>query len=261
MGSRRVLALDYGAQSGRGVVGTLEHDRLSLEVIHRFDNEAISMGRGRYWDTPALLESARTAVAIAAEQPLDSVAIDAWGVDFGLIDAAGELVTLPWSYRDERTTGIVETVEQALPDLDPYGATGIQTMRINSLYQLWAQRSQSPWVLDAAARLLTIPDLLGYWLSGVAFNEMTAASTTQLLSAATREWAWPLIDALGFPRRIFGDTVEPGTVIGPLAGVDVATSATSFVATASHDTAAAVAGSLALRADTAFISSGSWCLV
>jgi rhamnulokinase len=250
--------VDIGAQSGRGVVGTLEGERLSLDVVHRFENYPVTMGEGRYWDMPRLLDTTRAAISIASEQPLDSVAVDTWGVDYGLIDAAGELVTQPWSYRDERTMGSVEEVAAAHPGLDLYGDTGIQTLRINSLFQLWTQNSRSPWILESAARLLTIPDLLGYWLSGLRFNEITQGSTTQLLAADTRQWAWSVIDELGYPRRLFGELVEPGTVIGPLVGES---GKTSFIATTSHDTASAVVGSVALRPGTAFISAGSWCLV
>lgn len=261
MTKRRVLAIDIGAQSGRGLVGAFDGDRLKLEQVHRFDTGTVSMGAGRYSDLPALLESTRAAIAAASLDPLDSVAVDAWGVDYGLIDAAGELVTLAHAYRDDWTMGTVEAVEAALPDLDLYGLTGSQTLRINTLFQLWAQRQRSPWALDAADRLLMLPDLLGYWLTGIAFNELTAAGTTQLVSATTRDWTRSLIDRLGYPGRLFRDLTEPGAVVGPLSDGSGGAYRTKLVTTASHDTAAGVAGSVALGPGTAFISSGSWCIV
>ena len=261
MTGRRVLAVDIGAQSGRGLVGTFDGARLTLEQAHRFDTDTVGIGSGRYCDLPGLLESVRTTIAAASHQPLDSVAVDAWGVDYGFVDPRGELVTLPHAYRDDWTMGAVEAVEAAFPDLDLYALTGIQTLRINTLFQLWAQRERSPWVLDAADRLLLVPDLLGLWLAGIPFNELTAAGTTQLVSATTREWVWPLIDRLGYPRRVFGDLTEPGTFVGPLLDSSGGSSATRLVTVGAHDTASGVAGSVGLRKGTAFISSGSWCIV
>ena len=259
--ARRALAIDIGAQSGRGIVGSFDGERLTLEQVHRFESGTVELAGGRYSDLPALLESVRAAIALASGEPLHSVAVDTWGVDYGLIDATGELISLPHAYRDEWTMGAVEAVEAAFPDLDLYGLTGGQTLRINTLFQLWAQRERSPWALEAADRLLMAPDLLGYWLSGVAFNELTAAGTTQLVSATTRDWTRSLIDRLGFPQRVFRDLVEPGTVVGSLNEASGGSAQTNLVTTASHDTAAAVAGSVALRPGTAYISAGSWCIV
>lgn len=253
-----MLAIDIGASSGRAVVGTFDGERLAVEETARFPNELVDLGGRLVWDVPRLVGDVRTAIADVAAPALDSVALDTWGVDFALVDAAGELVTLPRSYRDDGTLETIAAVEAARPDIDPYGATGVQTMRINTLFQLWALRARSPWALEAADRLLMMPDLLALALTGQATNELTMASTTQLLDPRTRDWAWPLIDELGFPRRLFRPPVEPGIDIGSLDGI---TGGPRLVTSASHDTSAAVVGAPAVRADTAVVSSGSWCLV
>lgn len=256
MGERRVLAVDIGAESGRAVVGSLSGDSLTLRETLRFANEPVSVGERLHWNPLSLLGAVRAAIADSG--PLDSVGIDTWGLDFALVDPAGELLTIPRHYRDPWTQSAVASVSRALPGTDLYGATGIQTLRINTLYQLWALREQSPAVVDAAARLLLVPDLLGFWLTGVLSSELTIASTTQLVAAGTRDWAWQLIDDLGFDRRLFSDLTSPGTVIGEIRDGDPHP---AYVATASHDTASAVAGAVGVRNDTAFISTGTWCLV
>ena len=258
---RRVLAIDVGAQSGRGVVGSFDGSRLRLDQAHRFDTATVGIGERRYIGYLSLLEDARSAIAAASQQPLASVGIDVWGVDYGLIDAAGELVAQPHAYRDDWTLGAVEELEAAHPALDLYGLTGSQTLRITTLFQLWTQRRHHPWAFDAADRMLLIPDLLGFHLTGIRFNELTAAGTTQLVSARTRDWVPSLIDELGFPARLFRELTQPGTVVGPLDEAAGGRDGTVLVASPGHDTAAGVAGAVGLRPGTAFISSGSWCIV
>lgn len=258
MAHRRVLAIDIGAESGRAVAGSFDGERLEIEEIHRFANGFVDIGGRPYINVAGLIEASRASIARASTEGLDSVAVDTWAVDHGLIDRAGEFVTTPRGYRDPWTLDAVEEVVAALPGFDLYGATGIHTMRINTLFQLWALKQQSPWALEAADRLLMVPDMIAYGLTGVPSNELTVAGTTQLFDVCAGDWAWSLIAALEFPGRIFHDVIEPGTLIG---GVRDVAGTIDVLATASHDTAAAVAGAVELRADTAFVSSGSFCIV
>lgn len=250
----RILALDLGAESGRGVVGTLSDDgRLSLEEIHRFPNGPIRMGSTQYWDLPRLTAELETAITKAGE--VQSLGVDTWGVDFGLIGSKGELVGLPVHYRDARTNGFIEKVFAKLPQSEIFAKTGIQTMQLNTLFQLAALSEFSPRLVDAADKLLFMPDLLHYFLTGEAQTEYTIASTSQLLDAQTRDWSNPLFSALGLPRQLFSKPVPEGTRIGERNGVPV-------IAPGGHDTACAVAAVPAQQGSGwAYLSSGTWSLL
>ncbi|MGC4047446.1 MAG: rhamnulokinase family protein [Armatimonas sp.] len=249
----RILALDLGAESGRGVVGTLGDDgRLSLEEIHRFPNGPVRMGSTQYWDLPRLTAELDTAIEKAGE--VQSLGVDTWGVDFGLIGSKGELVGLPVHYRDARTNGFIEKVFDRVPQSEIFAQTGIQTMQLNTLFQLAALCETSPKLIDAADKLLFMPDLLHYFLTGEAKTEYTIASTSQLLDAKTRDWSDSLFSALGLPRQLFSTPVPEGTRIGERRGVPV-------IAPGGHDTACAVAAVPAEGTGWAYLSSGTWSLL
>jgi rhamnulokinase len=260
--TQRLLAIDLGAESGRAVVGSFDGEKLALEVVSRFPNHPVRAGPSLYWDILALLAASVDAIGKArAEGPLDSLAVDSWGVDFGLLDRTGALLGMPVCYRDARTDGYVEIVDGLVPRADLYAETGIQALQVNTLYQLVASQRAGEEALAIARTLLFIPDLLTYWLSGEMQGETTVASTSGLLSAHSSGWARSLIERLGLPADIFPTLVEAGTVVGALRGVGHGRAPVRVVAAASHDTAAAVAGTPLAGDGCAFISCGTWSLV
>jgi rhamnulokinase len=253
----RFAAADLGAESGRVVVGTLHDSHVALEVVHRFANRPVRLPDGLHWNALALLEGILDGVRAAGR--VDGVGVDAWGVDYGLVDDAGRLLGLPFHHRDARTSAMVARAFERMPRDELYAATGIQTLAINTVFQLLADEGTP--ALAAAARVLLIGDLLALWLSGEATNEVTAASTTGLLDARSGAWAREVIERLGLPGRLFGDLVEPGTALGPLLAAHGLQSAPLVRAVAGHDTASAFAAAPVEGDDAAILSSGTWSLL
>ncbi len=261
--SRPYLALDFGAESGRAILARLDSGVLTTEEIRRFRNDPVEYGRSLHWDVARLWWEVRQALASLEETPLSGVGVDAWGVDYALLGERGELLENPYHYRDRRTTGVMEEVFRKVPKDEIYRATGIQFLSINTLYQLFVAARESPSLLKTARKLLTIPDLFHYWLSGNAVSEFTIATTTQLVNPATRTWATELIERLELPTHFWSEIVEPGTCLGTvLPGIarDSALRDTPVILPAAHDTASAVAA-ISARDGTAFLSSGTWSLV
>ncbi|MEO7099818.1 MAG: rhamnulokinase family protein [Luteolibacter sp.] len=268
MSSEKVfIAVDLGAGSGRVIAAKTDFSKLELEEVHRFDNPGTDVPGGSFWNIIGLyreiLEGLRRAVERHGDK-IVSIGIDTWGCDFGLIDENGELLGLPHQYRDPRFEGMAEAMHGILPEAEIYAHTGIKTNFYNSSLHLLAEaRKKSPSLLNAE-RLLFTPDLLAYWLTGKQAVERTVASTSQLLDPRSGDWAWGVIDALGLPKKIFGEIVVPGTVLGPIreevanfigqAGIPV-------VATACHDTAAAVAGIPMNGSGNLWLSSGTWSIM
>ncbi len=247
-------AIDLGASSGRVVAGRLDGGRVALEELHRFANRPVRLPDGLRWNLLALFEEALSALR---GRSLDGVGVDTWGVDYALVDEHGRVLGLPFHYRDDRTDGMVARAFERVPQADQYAVTGIQTMPINTVFQLLADEGSA--ALAAAHAIALVPDLLAYWLSGSMANERTNASTTGLLDARTGEWAHELIARLRLPARLFGALVEPGTELGPvLAHHDFSA---PVYAVASHDTAAAYAGTPVRDEHAAILSSGTWSLL
>ena len=264
--SKVYLAADFGGGSGRVIAGWLEDGKLTMEEIHRFGNRQVRLGDHVYWDFPALFEDMKAGLKKAASKgyEVESIGVDTWGVDFGLIDRDGQLLGNPVCYRDARTAGMTEKLFGTLNPTEHYATTGIQVMEINTLAQLLSIKGTAQ--LEAAEHLLFMPDLFSYFLTGKATNEYCIASTSELLDAKRREWSWETIEALGLPKRIFGDIVMPGTVRGELRK-DIAEETglkdVKVIAVGSHDTASAVAAVPAIEGDgpVAFLSSGTWSLL
>jgi len=261
------LAFDLGAGSGRAVLGTLDGLHLTIHEVRRFPNEPLPLAGHIHWNVYALFDEMKAAMREAAaaigRRPA-SLAIDTWGVDFGLLARDGSLLGLPFCYRDHRNAGAMEDYFKLVPREALYEATGIQFMPFNTLFQIYAMvRERSP-LLDAAEDLLFMPDLFNYLLTGRRAAELTIASTSQCLDPRTKTWVAGLFQAMGFSRPILRDLVEPGTVLGELAedvGAATGLRHVPVVATASHDTAAAVAAVPAEGRHWAYISSGTWSLV
>lgn len=259
------VAVDLGAESGRAVLGRFDGERMALEVMHRFPNTPVRLPDGLHWNVLRIIAEVKDGLAKAARKGgrIESLGVDAWGVDFALLDRDGSLISNPYHYRDPRTEGMEERALGRMPREEIYGVTGVQFMPINTLNQLLAMEG-SP-LLGAAETLLLIPDLVGYWLTGEKACEFTNASTTQLCDARSGTWAHDLMEKMGLPGHIFGEIIAPGTELGPLLP-DVAQETgvkegLPVTAVASHDTASAVVAVPAEDENFAYISSGTWSLV
>lgn len=267
MPSHTFIAVDLGAGSGRVIAATTDLNKIELEEIHRFDNPGTELPGGSFWNIVGLyrdiLEGLRRAVEIHGDR-IVSIGIDTWGCDHGLIGQNGTLLGVPHQYRDPRFEGMAEVMHGLMSEADIYSHTGIKTNFYNSSLHLLAEAHKKNPALDAAETLLFIPDLLAYWLTGRRAVERSIASTSQLVDPRTGNWAWQVIDALGLPRKIFGEIVDPGTVLGPIRE-EVATfigkAGIPIIASASHDTAAAVAGIPMSDNGKLWLSSGTWSIM
>ena len=268
MGGGSFLAFDLGAESGRAVIGALRDQRIVIEEVHRFPNVPKRVAGGIYWDVPKLWNEMKRAIPLAeakSGEPLSAIGVDTWGVDFAFLNSGGELVENPHHYRDSRTEGIMEELLRRVPREEVYSRTGIQFMRINTLYQLYSLvLSKSP-MLDSARRFLMMPDLFNRFMSGSEKSEFTDATTTQFCNPTKRNWDYELLRELSIPTHFLPEIIEPGTSLGRISesltnelGVS---KSTSIVAPACHDTGSAVAAAPLEGEDSAYISSGTWSLV
>ena len=264
----RFLAIDLGAETGRAILGTLEGGRLTLEELHRFPNTPVRLLTGLYWDTLRLFHEIRQALLICGRErklTLDGIGIDTWGVDFGLLGSDGSLVDNPRHYRDSRTNGMLEKTFAVVPRQEIFAETGIQFMPLNTLYQLHAMRVSGSPALNAATKLLFMPDLFNYWLTGEMRAEVSIASTSQFYNPVKKQWASGLFRRLDLPERILPELMLPGTRLGTLLPEIAESSGLSsnvpVYATACHDTASAVAAVPAEGDGWCYISSGTWSLM
>jgi rhamnulokinase len=261
-----MAAVDLGAQSGRVVLGRFDGERISIEEIHRFENVPVLAAGTLHWDALRLYEDVLdglTAAAGASTQ-IDSVGVDSWGVDFALVDRAGALIGNPVHHRDRRTEGVMERVFARVPARELYERTGIQLMPINTLFQLFAMESAGGPALEAAHRLLFMPDLFHFWLSGVASCELTNASTSQCYDPRAQAWVTDILARLALPAEVFRETVAPSSVLGPLrqeVAERTRLRGAVVVTPATHDTGSAVAATPLRDPRSVYISAGSWSLV
>lgn len=269
------LALDLGAESGRGVLGRFDGSRLTLEEIHRFPNVPVRMVNTLHWDLPRLFDDVKGTIrkARALDARLDGVGVDTWGVDFGLIGRDDTLLGNPVHYRDGRTAGILERAFALTPRDRLYELTGLQFMPFNTAFQLLAMRLRNSPLLEIAETFLMMPDLMHWLLTGRRAVERTNASTTQMLEPGSNRWSDAVCEGLGLPRGILPEIVEPGTDLGPMLPsvaeeTNLGAATPSVIAPATHDTASAVAAVPARSRsgpggppDWCYISSGTWSLL
>ncbi|WP_435008598.1 rhamnulokinase [Tundrisphaera lichenicola] len=275
MGSSKTadyLALDLGAESGRGLLGRFDGGRLSLEEVHRFPNGPVRMLDTLHWDVPRLFDEMKQALrkSAAGHPDLEGVGVDTWGVDFGLVGRGETLLGNPVHYRDPRTDGMMDRAFGLVPKERIYEVTGLQFMPINTAYQLLGMQAANSPLLDVAETLLMMPDLFGWLLTGRRAGERTDASTTQLLDPRDGSWSDELCRGLGIPRSILPDLIDPGTELGPLRKsvldeLGISRPITVLVP-GTHDTASAVAavptrGTGSNPPDWCYISSGTWSLL
>ena len=267
---KRYLAADFGAGSGRVIVGTPSTEGIQLEEIHRFENNQKMIDGHLRWDFYALFNELKTGLKKAFAKygdEIESIGIDTWGVDYGLLDKDGKLISTPVCYRDDRTKGMLELAFQKLPKEEFFQRAANQFMEINTAFQLLSATVETSHCgvseLQYAEKLLFMPDLFNYFLTGKCCNEFTISSTSQLLNSLTHQWDDVIFDRLGLPKRLMQEIVYPGTVIGRLTdelAEEVGGNA-NVIAVGSHDTASAVASISDASEDWAFISSGTWSLM
>lgn len=265
MKEKRVLAFDYGASSGRAIIGTFDGEKIKLEEVHRFSNDPVMIGDTMYWDTLRLYyELKQGMVKAKLAGGFDSIGIDTWGVDFGMIDKDGRLLENPIHYRDARTVGLIEESFKLIDREKFYGITGLQFMEFNTAFQLLAIVRERPEIFDRVDKILLTPDLFGYFLTGEKNAEFSIASTTQLMDAYTGKWSKEVLDALGVPERILPEIIPCGTKVGKVLpaikeelglenDVDV-------IAVAGHDTQSAMVSVPTQEKDFIFMSCGTWSL-
>ena len=259
----KVLAFDFGASSGRAIIGAFENGKISLEEIHRFENGPVQMNGGFYWDLPKLFHEVKQGLIKAEEYGYESIGIDTWGVDYALVTLDGLLLGNPYNYRDERTVPVFEKLKEKISESELYKMTGIQNMNINTLYQLLETKENHPDFYALADRVILMPDLFGYLLTGKVYAERSMASTTQLLDPYTKEWNKELIDKLGLDITKFPELVDSGTQIAPIKDEickELDITPKMLTAIAGHDTASAVVAVPAKAKDFVYISCGTWSL-
>ena len=263
--AKKYLAIDLGASSGRGIIGEVDASTIRLREIHRFPNGPVNVHGHLYWDILSLYRNISEAIERCDGEQITILGIDTWGVDYGIIDKHGALVGNPRNYRDSRTDSITDHIEYGLgvPVSDIYMKTGIQSLNFNTIYQLCAELRDCPDAFDDGRRILFIPDLLNYFLTGIACTEYTIASTGAVLDPNTHEYASELLARLGLSNDIFfGKAVDPGTVLGTvLESVTGKASDIKVVTVASHDTASAVLSVPSDEDEFVYISSGTWSLM
>lgn len=261
---KRVLAFDFGASSGRAIIGDFDGEKITLEEVHRFSNDPVSVNGTIYWDILRLFHEVKQGLCKArAAGGFDSIGVDTWGVDFGLLDEFGYLLENPIHYRDLRTQGILDEAFKLVSREEMYAVTGIQFMELNTVFQLLALKQQRPHILERADTLLFMPDLFTYMLTGRKVTEYSIATTSQMVDLNTRSWADEILDKLGLPRRLLCDIVPSGTEAGVLSediAEECGTDRVPVISVCGHDTQSALTAVPSGEKDFVFISSGTWSL-
>lgn len=261
---KRVLAFDFGASSGRAILGTFDGKKISLEEIHRFSNDPVKVNGTFYWDVLRLFFEIKQGILKAkALGGFDCIGIDTWGVDFGLLDADGRLLENPVHYRDERNTGMIEKSAEFIDKKRLYDITGIQFMNFNTCFQLLSLKLNRPELLERTKTLLFMPDLLSYFLTGKMCAEYSIATTSQLVDINKREWSEEICRSFGINPDILPKIVKTGTVLGSLSDEickELGVNPVPVICVAGHDTQSAVTAVPSKEKDFAFISCGTWSL-
>ena len=263
---QQFLAFDLGAESGRGVLGHFNGERLNLEELHRFPNGGVRVLDSLHWDVLRLWNEIKTALSICARKDtnLSGIGIDTWGVDFALLDRGDVLLGFPYHYRDSRTDGVLEEAFRHLPQATIFERSGCQFLQINTLYQMLSMVVQKSPLLDVAETFLMIPDLFNFWLTGRKVCEFTNATTTQFYDPRRKGWSKEICTPLGLPYETLPEVVQPGTQLGtllPSVAAETGLPEIPVIAPACHDTGSAVAAVPAQKENWAYISSGTWSLM
>ncbi|MBN1446244.1 MAG: rhamnulokinase [Candidatus Omnitrophica bacterium] len=274
METKKFVAIDLGAESGRGILGEFTGDRISIKEIHRFPTHNVRLHSHIYWDVLAIFSEIKKIIAEAKKEgDISGIGVTTWGVDYGLLGANGLLLSNPFHYRDGRTDGMPEEVFNIVPKGKIFEETGIQFMPINTLYQLYATKKEFPYMLDSADKLLFMPDLFNFFLTGCKSAEYTIATTSQMYNSSVEGkpdgprggWARDILESLQIPDRFLPEVVAPGTLLGNISGglkdelgisMDI-----PVYAVCCHDTASAVVSIPVSEGIWAYLSSGTWSLL
>lgn len=261
---KKVLAIDFGASSGRAIVGTFDGERIAIEEIHRFSNDPVILNGTMYWDVLRLLHEIKQSLIKAKPYGVESVAIDTWGVDFGLLDKDGRLLENPVHYRDARTAGMVNESFKLIDKTEFYNITGNQFMEINTAFQLLSLVKNRPELLERADKAVLMPDLFEYFLSGEIHAEQSIASTTQMFDAREKRWSEKVLDRLGIKASLMPQIIKSGSVVGTLSAElceELDVPPIKVIAVCGHDTQCALAATPAEEKDFIFLSCGTWSLL
>lgn len=266
MADLKMLAIDLGASSGRGIVGSFDGNKLTLRENHRFSNDPVFVNGRFTWDILRIFFEIKNSITktVIDGDDISTMGIDTWGVDYALIDKNGRMMANPYHYRDTRTVNITDYVKNFISPEELYRVTGIQAADFNTINQLAADRRDDPETLERADKMLFIPDLLNYFLTGKMATEYTIASTGMILDANKRDFAFELTDKLGIKRSLFAPLVQPCNDLGallPQINEEVGKNKIKVINVASHDTASAVIAVPAQNKDFIYISSGTWSLM
>lgn len=261
---KRVLSFDFGASSGRAMLAELKDGKIEMREIHRFGNDTVIVGGTMYWDILRLFFEIKIGITKAVnEGGFDAIGIDTWGVDFGLIDKRGKLIGNPVHYRDTRTEGVADEIKGIISKDELYSRVGTQFMRFNTLYQLIYLKNHEPEQLASTEKMLLIPDLFAYMLTGEIKAEASIASTTNLYDPNKKDWDFELIKRLGLPESIFPSIIKAGETYGMLSDEiceELGCKKVPVIAVNEHDTASAVVATPSLTDDFVYISCGTWSL-
>ena len=262
--SKKVLAFDFGASSGRAMLAEFDGKDITMNEIHRFSNDPVKLQGTFYWDILRLMHEIKQGIVKAVNAGgFDAIGIDTWGVDFGLLDKEGKLLGNPLHYRDENTMGIIEEADKVVPKAEIYERTGIQFARYNSLFQLYSLATKRPDILERAEKMLFMPDLMAFFLTGEMKAEFTIASTSQMLDAKTQAWDDELLEKLSIPKKILPEIIPCGSISGMLSDEiceELGCKKVPVIAVASHDTGSAVVAVPNVTDDFIYISCGTWSL-
>lgn len=263
----KLLAFDYGASSGRAILGKFDGEKISFDEVHRFSNDPVMVNGSFYWDILRLYHELKQGIIKCVKNgdtDIKSMGIDTWGVDYGFLDKKGNLLANPFHYRDARTDGMIEEAGKIVPLKDIYSETGIQFAKFNTLFQLMADKKYNPERLEAADKMLFIPDLLNYFLTGEKYSEFTIASTSSMYSFNNKGWATELMKKLGLPTHMLADIIDTGKKVGNIkldVCEEVGLPSIPVIAVAEHDTGSAVISVPAKGGNFAYLSSGTWSLL
>ena len=265
--ARHYIAVDLGAESGRVMLVSIAGEKLTIQEVNRFPNGPIEFDGALHWDFDTLMTNIKAGIkGAAALQPnIQSIGVDTWGVDYGLLDADGRLIEAPYHYRDSRTNGVMEKAFETLPEKEFYGHTGIQFMPLNTVFQLIACKMQRPELLDKADKLLFMANLIMHELTGDVSADYTMASTSQMMDMKTGQWSDAVLNAFGLPKNILPAIKTPGEPAGtlkPEVAQELGCPEIPVVSVGTHDTASAVAA-VPVTHDKpwAYLSSGTWSLM
>ena len=265
---KKFLAFDFGASSGRAILAKFDGEKIELEEKHRFSNDPVIVNGDMYWDVLRLFHEIKQGIlkcADSGDRDIDSIGIDTWGVDYGLLDKNDKLISNPYHYRDTRTDGMIEKAAELVPKEEIFKKTGIAFNWFNTLYQLYSEKISESTSLKEAKTLLFMPDLFNFFLTGEKRTEYTIASTSQMYDSQKHDWAYDILDGLGIKKDIFAKMIYPGETVGVLKkelAEELGVGQIPVIAVASHDTGSAVASvPVTDTKDFIYISSGTWSLM